>query len=276
MEDETIQITRQNSAMKTVINAFGNKTETKYPTEIIELPSRGYFYDVSNPLSSGEVEMKTMTAKDEDILTSTSLLKKGKAIEKLLESLVVSDVDLGTMLLGDKNALIFAARRLAYGDIYGPLDIKCPSCQESNKVEVDLSKLTYKNIDLDKFNKNINSFPYTLPHSKVALEIKLATATDEKFIEMELSKLKKENSADVTTRIKYQILSINGDTDKAKIKSFVDNQLTSKDSLELRRFIKSISPDIDASFDFNCTNCNHEERVAVPMTVTFFWPDARV
>ena len=139
MNDETITLTRPSSATQTTINPSGIKTETKYPTETIDLPSQGYFYDSTNPLSNGQVEIKMMTAKEEDILTSTNLLKKGKAIEKLLESLVVSDVDLNTMLLGDKNALIFAARRLAYGDSYGPLDIKCPSCQENNKIDVDLS-----------------------------------------------------------------------------------------------------------------------------------------
>ena len=254
-------------------------TQQTNPTEIIDLPSQGMFYDTSNPLSKGVVEMKFMTAKEEDILTSPNLLKKGLAVDKLLESLIVDkSINLDTLLSGDKNALIFAARRLAYGDNYGPLDIQCPKCTTKNKVNVDLAQIQNKSTEPELTVDGNNEFTYTLPASKFVVTFKPLTSADEKSIERDnlaLSKIKKDSSSEVTGRLRYMITSINGERDKGKLKSLIEN-LFAKDSLSLRQHIKSVTPDIDSSFNFVCEQCTHEERVAVPITAQFFWPDTGV
>lgn len=268
---EEISITRQN-----VVNQ--KPAAPTFPTEIIDLPSQGHFYDPKSKLSSGQIEVKLMTAKEEDILTSPNLLKKGLAVEKLIESLVVDkDIDLDQILVGDKNALIFAIRRLAYGDTYGPVEITCPKCSAVNKQNVDLSEIDYKEIDFDSYPKGVNEFEYTLPASKITIKFKLLNAADEKMIERDIegfAKLKKDSSSEITTRLKYMITSINGDTDKAKIKSFIDNNMLARDSSAFRQHAKAFSPDVDSRFNFCCTECSHQERVAVPMTVQFFWPNS--
>jgi len=196
----------------------------------------------------------------------------------LIESLVVDkDIDLDQILVGDKNALIFAIRRLAYGDNYGPVEITCPKCTAVNKQNVDLSEISYKEVELDNYPKGVNEFEYTLPASKIVIKFKLLTAADEKAIERDIegfAKLKKDSSSEITTRLKYMITSVNGDTDKAKIKSFIDNNMLARDSSAFRQYAKTFSPDVDSRFNFCCSECSNQERVAVPMTVQFFWPNS--
>ncbi len=99
------------------------------PTEFVELPSRGKFYSTDHPLHNKEViEMRYMTAKDEDILTSPALLKNGVAIDRLIENLIVDkNVTANSLLLGDKNAVILAARISGYGEQY-EVNVTCPAC----------------------------------------------------------------------------------------------------------------------------------------------------
>jgi len=250
-----------------------------FPTEIIDLPSKGYFYPKNSILSSGQIEIKMMTAKEEDILTNPNLLKKGMAIDKLLDSLIIDkNINPSELLIGDKNALIFAVRRLAYGDSYGPVEIKCPKCQASNQVNVDLSQLNQKDFDETKYEPGVNVFSYTLPYSKSNIKFKLLTDADEKDIEREntaMNKINKGGSSEITLRLKKTIVAVDGDDNPAKIKTFVEN-MQSRDSLEFRKHVRSITPDVDSTFDFCCKECGAEERAAVPMTVQFFWPDSRV
>lgn len=250
-----------------------------FPTETIELPSGGKFYPSESPLSKGTIEVKMMTAKEEDILSNPNLLKKGIAVDKVLESLIVDkNIKIDDLLTGDKNAVIFSVRRLAYGDTYGPLQIKCPKCDAENKTSVNLQDI--QNQEQQTEYDAINGlFEFELPYSKVRVKIKLMTGNDEKQIEAELTalqKINKQNTSEITTRLKKCIVQINNETDRKVITSFVDTQLTSRDSLALRQFIRKVTPDIDSTFNFTCNSCGHEERVAVPITANFFWPDARV
>lgn len=256
-----------------------NKQQTAFPTETIDLPSKGHFYPPGSPLSKGTIELKLMTAKEEDILTSPNLLKKGLAIDKLLESLIVDkNIKINELLLGDKNAVIFAVRRLAYGDNYGPVDITCPKCQTVNRLNIDLSQIKEKELDESKYQPGVNEFEFTLPYSKAVIKFRLLTDSDEKEIERDsaaLAKLNNKSSSEVTSRLKKSVIEFNGETDPVKLKSLVDN-MQSRDSLALRQYIREITPDINATFDFSCKECGNEERAAVPMTVQFFWPDSRV
>jgi hypothetical protein len=255
------------------------KQEVTFPTEVIELPSKGFFYKENDPLSSGKVELKMMTAKEEDILTSENLIKKGVVLDKLLESLIVDkSIKIENILIGDKNALYVAARRLAYGDNYGPVGVVCKNCREESKIDINLAELKDKDFDFSKYSKAENSLSFTLPYSKKLVTVKLATSLEEQQIENELKSISKLNkggqSAEITTRLKHVITSIDGNTDKAFIRKFVDTELLSRDSIELRKFIRQNSPDLDMTFNFTCPNCNSEDRSEVPMTVQFFWPNS--
>ena len=240
----------------------------KFPTEMVDLPSKGLLYPEGHPLSSGKIELKYMTAREEDILTNQNYLKQGIVIDKLLQSLIVTKFDFDDLLIGDKNAIMVAARVLGYGQDY-------TFTYEGEEITVDLSNLSSVELDEDKMEKGINSFEYTLPHSGTKITFKLLTGKDEKDIDAELKGLKKINktgSPDLSTRLKHQILSVEGNEDKKTIRDFVDNYFLARDSSSFRTYLKSINPDI--KMVFNHLTDNGEEEVSIPLQVQFFWPDA--
>ena len=242
--------------------------EAKFPTEVVDLPSKGLLYPKDSPLSSGQIEVKYMTAKEEDILTSANLIQKGVVVEKLLESLIVDkSIKVDDLLIGDKNAVLVAARILAYGKDY---EVEV----EGQKVMVDLSSLKDKLIDESKVSDRSNEFEFQLPTTKRKLTFKLLTSADEKLIDKEIEGLKKIGdgiSYDLTTRLKYMILSVDGDTKKTSINSFVDNEFLSRDSREFRKYTNELMPDVDMTSTYTDVNGN-EKEFTVPMTVTFLWP----
>jgi hypothetical protein len=239
----------------------------KFPTEVVELPSKGLLYPENSPLASGKVEMKYMTAKEEDILTNQSYITKGNVLDKLLESLIVDKtVDVKDLIVGDKNALFVAARILGYGKEYS-------FTYEGKEVTVDLSEVDNKPFNESSITKGVNEFSFTLPHSKNTVTYKILNGHDEKNINKEiegLRKINKETSPELSTRLKYIITSVENDRDTKTIRNFVDNYLLAKDSRALREHIKNTQPDVDLTF-----TTDSGEEVAIPIGISFFWPDAR-
>lgn len=239
-------------------------SEFKLPTEIVELPSKGLLYSEESGLKSGKIEMKYMTAKEEDILTNQSYISKGIVLDKLMQSLIVSEIKYDELLVGDKNAIMVAARILGYGSEY--------KFEYSGEEQIiDLSLLENKEIDENLFT-NGNKFEFTLPHSKNHITFKFLNHKDEKNIQRELDGLKKinkDNVPELTTRLKYMITSVEGKSETKDIREFVDNYLLAKDSRSLREQIKEIQPDVDLTFFPD----NAETRVSLPIGVNFFWPD---
>lgn len=240
----------------------------KFPSEIIDLPTKGLLYPKDSPLSSGKIEMKYMTAKEEDILTNQNYIARGIVIDKLVQSLIVDkNIKYSDLFSGDKNALLVAARILGYGEIY-------EFSYGGEKVSVDLSKLDTKPLNEDLFKDGKNEFTYTLPTLKKTLIFKLLTHQDELDIEAELKGLKKinkESNPELSTRLKYIIQSVDGITDKGGIRSFVDNEFLARDARAFRNYYASIQPDIDLTF---YPEGGPEEGVDIPIGVTFLWPDA--
>jgi hypothetical protein len=249
-------------------------TPTPFPSEIVDLPSKGFFYPEDSPLRSGQIEIKYMTAKEEDILTSTNLIQKGVVLDKLMDALIVTkNVKCGDLLLGDLNAVMIAARILGYGKDY-PISITCPSCGNTVEQTVDLSELQTENEPTDGA---LDKFKVVLPLSKAEVTLKLLTRQDELNIEKEVKSLKKINSdinADATTRLRAMITAVDGDTSKTAIWKFVDSLLV-RDTRYLREYYKEHIPDVNFSISIDC-NCETTETVRLPIGIDFFWPDARV
>jgi hypothetical protein len=241
-------------------------SEYKIPTEDIELPSKGLIYPEDNPLSSGKMEIKYLTAKEEDILTNQTYIKKGTVIDKMLQSLIVSkDIKYDDLIIGDKNALMVAARVLGYGKDY-------TFSYEGEEVDIDLSLIEPKPLDESKFTKGHNSFDFTLPSTKVDITFKLLTHKDENSIKRELEGLKKvskTNSPELSTRLKYTITSVDNDTEKKTIREFVDKYMLARDARALRKHIDEFQPDIDLSF----FPPDSEDSKPIPINLNFFWPD---
>tara|TARA_Y100000592_G_scaffold58056_1_gene90935 strand:+ start:234 stop:1016 length:783 start_codon:yes stop_codon:yes gene_type:complete len=253
-----------------------NKTQEKqtfqFPTEVIDLPTKGLCYSKESPLSKGTLEIKYMTAKEEDILTSQNLIKKGIVIDKLLDSLIVTPgVTTNDLTIGDKNAVMIAARILAYGAEY--------SCEVVNPTTGEKLNHTF-NLAECEFSEPVEGIDYSngvfdieLPISKVNIKFKLLTGADEKIMEKDIAGLKKiGQTAEITTRLKRLIVEVNGETSQATINNFVDNML-SRDSLFLRDYVKEVSPDIDLTQEIDIEG--ETVKVVIPMTVNFFWPNSQ-
>ncbi len=245
--------------------------EVKFPTEVVDLPSNGLLYPKGSPLSSGKIEIKYMTAKEEDILTSANLIRQGVVVEKLLESLIVDkSIKVDELLIGDKNAVLIASRILAYGKEY---EVEV----EGQKIEVDLTKLKDKKLDESVVTNGANEFEFELPATKRKLTFKMLTSGDEKVIDEEIKGYEKIHGIgyELTTRLKHQIISVDGDSKKASINSFVDNEFLSRDSIAFRTHVSEIMPDVDMTSTFTDSEGN-EKEFTVPMTVTFLWPNAGI
>ena len=250
--------------------------ELKLPTEIVTLPSKGLLYSKESPLSKGEIEMKYMTAREEDILTNSNFIKNGTVIDKLLQALIITKIDYDELLVGDKNAILIAARILGYGADYS---FKYTD-ERGNEINttVNLSELKEKEIDESLYKAGINEFTFNLPKSANVITFKLLTHGDEKKIEAEIKGLIKVNpnsSSDVTTRMKYIITSITGNRKAKAVRDFVDNYLLAPDARALREYYAKVQPDINLKFipeDESYTG----EGIAIPISLNFFWPDAGI
>ena len=242
-------------------------SEFKFPTEEIELPSKGLLYPEDSPLASGKVEMKYMTAKEEDILTNPNYLAKGTVIDKLLQALIISKVNYNDLVVGDQNAIMIAARILGYGKdyefTYGGYDQK-----------VDLTTLEDKPFDEALITPHTNEFTFTLPHSQIEITFKVLTVGDGDKIRRELEGLKKINkdaNPESTTRLKHMIVAVNGDREAGTIRNFVDTALLARDAKALREYIAKVQPDIDTTVTVETSN--GAEDITLPITINFLWPE---
>ena len=248
-----------------------------FPTEVLSLPSQGLLYPEDSPLRSGTIDVKYMTAKEEDILTSTNLIQQGKVIDKLLESVIAnSKIHHNDLLVGDKNALMVGTRVLGYGKDY-IVEITDPDTQERVEVTIDLTSMKHKKLN-KKLYENGNKFSYTLPNSKRVLEFKLLTQRDENEIQEQLldyDKVEKLTgvSNEGTTRLKYIILSVDGQTEQHIIDKFVDNEFLALDTRSFRKHVADITPDVDMRFDYTSQSGN-KHKLDIPLGIEFFWPAA--
>jgi hypothetical protein len=252
-------------------------TDSKFtvPTEVVDLPSKGLLYPQSNPLSSGSVELKYMTAKEEDILTNINFLRQGIAIEKMLRSLIKSPITYEDLTIGDRNALLIAARVMGYGKDY-TVEVVNPNTGDPEKVTVDLQTLKYKEVDFSAFSNG--EATYELPYTKNVVTFKILTVGDDKKIDEEAKSIKKSLGIEpgASERLKHQITSVNGERSAKTIREFIDSgALLARDSNPLRRYINSVTPDVEMRATVTFRDGSDLE-VEVPMTAEFFFPNVGV
>ena len=244
--------------------------------EAVPLPSRGVIYSNESLQNTETLEIKPMTAKEEDILTSRAYIKNGTVISKLIKScLVDKSIDPDDLISGDRNALLIALRITGYGADY-TLDINCPACGKTNTSTFDLSTLPLKRLQMDPVEIGENLFEVQLPVTKKSVQVKFLSGHDEKEM-MIINERKKKNGFNVesavTDRLARSIISVAGITDKNKINLFVQH-MPARDSLALRRFLDDYEPGVDMKSHMTCTHCHEESEVDLPIGPTFFWPDA--
>ena len=258
--------------------AFKSPLEFVTPTDFVELPSKGKGYPEGHPLRDKDViEIKYMTAKEEDILTSQALLKKNIALERFMESVIIDkSIKPEHMLVGDRNAILIAARASGYGPEY-ETKVLCPACAERITQVFDLATPTIWSGDSDL--ENIKETPngtyiVTVPVSKFKVEVRLLTGKDEMAIthEQAVNKKNKMPESNMTTQYKKMLVSVEGHTDNRVLEHFLEHA-PAKDMRTLRNAYKLLAPDIRILKDFECPSCGHEQELEVPFGADFFWPD---
>tara|TARA_Y100000356_G_C11257124_1_gene290919 strand:+ start:53 stop:784 length:732 start_codon:yes stop_codon:yes gene_type:complete len=239
--------------------------QLKFPTEEVTLPSKGLVYPETNPLSNGKIEIKYMTAKEEDILSNQSYIQDGSVLDRLLDSVIVTEnVKSRDLIIGDKNAVLVATRILGYGKNY---DFR----YAGETITTDLTNVKDKPIDESLFTKGKNEFAFTLPHSENKITFKILDGHDDFKVKREvegIQKVKPKSNPELSTKLKYMILSVNGESDKKTVREFVDNFLLARDSRALRDYVSEFQPDV------NLTHIMEDgEEVGIPIGIGFFWPD---
>tara|TARA_R110001632_G_scaffold54804_2_gene134144 strand:- start:167 stop:1051 length:885 start_codon:yes stop_codon:yes gene_type:complete len=262
-------------------------SDYKFPTEIVDLPSKGLVYSKDNALSSGKVEMKYMTAKEEDILTTQSYIKDGSVLDRLFQSLIISNGD-GTPIkyvditLGDKNAIMIAARILGYGKDY-EVEIDDPTQPGTMQKEViDLTQFESTEYDgSGQTELHKNEYEFELPQSKRKVTFQALTEGKERKIKHQLEaqkkasrKLNDKTDKQLTIRLKNTIVSVDGDTEQTTINHFVENELFAADSRALRTHINKVVPDVDLTYEFISDETGEGRDMLLPMGLGFFWPQS--
>lgn len=248
------------------------------PVENVPIPSEGLIYPEGTPLHNSEtVEIKAMTAREEDILTSKALIKKGTVITHLIKSCLVNkEIDVDSMISGDRNALMIALRITGYGANYN-VEVSCPECGEDNKQDFNLGELPIKRLKIAPVIEGANIFEYVLPMTKKRILFKFLTGHDEFEMSQESERRKKkfgaESESTVTQRLQTCILEVDGIKDKNKISQFI-RAMPAGDSRTLRKFIEDNEPGIEMKSWMKCDHCGEESEVRLPIGASFFWPDA--
>ena len=247
------------------------------PVETVPLPSLGKVYAEDHPLHMAQsVDIRAMTAREEDILTSRALLKSGDMVSRLIGSCLIDKrVDPNTLLSGDRNAILTAIRITGYGADYN-VNVDCPSCGTSQVHQSNLTDLPIRALDLDPVAPGINEFELILPATGKRVGIKFTTGYDEKESNATAERKKKQGltaETSVTDNLFRSIVSIEGNTDKSFISKFIRN-MPAKDSLAARMFVNINEPTVLMRSYFECKNCDHEEELPLPVGASFLWPGA--
>jgi hypothetical protein len=249
------------------------------PTEFVELPSKGVFYPAAHPLHQREsLEIRFMTAKEEDILTSRTLLKEGVALDRMLQNILVDkSISVNDLLVGDKNALLVAARRTGYGAEY-ETRVTCPACGTAGEHSFDISNPPCKDFIQEADDSGVILNPegfmeIILPMSKAQVVCRLLNSGDEAKLTKQLERKTKSKSASGTTIDSFRayIVSVNGDDSVFTIESFIQN-MPARDARHLRSIYAAVVPNIVLEQDFACDHCGFESEMEVPLGVDFFWP----
>jgi hypothetical protein len=249
------------------------------PTEFVELPSQGKYYPEGHPLHGQDtIEIKQMTAKEEDLLTSRALLKKGVAIDRLIQSIIVNkQINPDTLLVGDRNAVLIATRVSGYGSDY-QTKIGCPACSAQQDYNFNLNSAeVYDGTGLSTemaTPTGDGTFVTTLPRTKVEVAFRLLNGSDERMLvtQIENARKRRQDEGAVTRQLRQFIIAVNGDTTQEAINYLVDN-VPSSDARHLRLAYKLATPNIDLTQTFECNECDYEQDMEVPLTADFFWPD---
>ena len=248
------------------------------PVESVPLPSRGAIYPPSSSFCGKEtVDLRAMTAREEDILMSRAYLKRGTVVDELIKSCMTEKgADPRDLTMGDKNSLMVAMRITGYGSEYR-VEATCPSCSKTGPQTFDLGNLEIKRLQIEPVRPRENAFSFTLPVTKKQVVFKFLTGHDQTEMAIIAERMRSITpdapETSVTTFLDRSVIAVNDVAEKAKISTFIKN-MPAHDSRTLRKFIKSNEPNIDMTNEMTCQSCGEASKVDMPIGSSFLWPDS--
>ena len=276
--EEELEGKVKNNSPAPIVNNQRDLLAFSVPTTLVDLPSKGLFYPEDHPLHErGTLEIKFMTAKEEDILTSDSLIKKNLAIDRLIQSLIIDkSIDAGSLLVGDRSAVVLEARKTAYGSDY-KVEFSCTGCEEKNSHVFDLDFFLPKQVDYEDsdsfFVNERRNIVVRLPATGLTVELRMLTGDEEKAASERMKKKKKVRKDNlVTNQLKLIVVSVEGVEDYVAIHKFIDN-MPARDSKFIRNFYEMVRPEIDMKQEYICEMCGNIADLEVPLSKEFFWPE---
>ena len=248
------------------------------PVESVPIPSNGVLYDPDTPLFNKQmIQIKSMTAKEEDIITSNAYLKEGTMIRNLIQACVVDkSINVDDLISGDRDALLTSIRIVSYGSEYLVTHI-CKSCKSSNSLTVDLTSVGIKRLSIEPEESGKNLFKYELPKMKLPVLFRFLTGHDEheqrqrSKNEQKLGLASKESS-EITDYLNTCVVKVGENSKGSEIKFFVEN-MDAQDSKSLRQYIADNQPGLDMMHNYECDKCKREATVRLPFNENFFWPN---
>lgn len=243
------------------------------PVHVVDLPTKGKFYPKEHPLHNQEdIEVREMSTPDEEILNNQDFIKKGTAIDRVLQSIIVDKrVKLGDLYIGDKNAILISARK-NYVNAEYKTGVTCGNCGKSSEEVFNLDELKTKEFS-EEDNIEIRSdgtFEVQVEENKVRL--RLLKSEDEKAMRMEEEQRKKHKlpSEPIQSLLNCIIVGVNGVEDGYVVNQFI-SQMPARYSRQIRKLYDKYAPNVDLTYHFECDNCGAESNSRIPFGANFFW-----
>lgn len=252
------------------------------PTEFVKLPSKGRFYHEDSPLNGvTELEVKAVTAAEEDILVNEDYIQQGIVFDRLLDSiLVTSNVRSSDLIDCDKMAVLLSARKTGYGDIV-EVNTSCDSCGHKYVADISLQSIldnsqnstTTDLIEGDwEYSKDSETFSFDLPVTSLNVQIKILSKVDNETLEQTKKQRERVNLPfnETVEFLRLAIVSVNGIVDPTSINKLVE-VLPAADARKIRVVHNLNVPKLNMAQEFTCPSCNSKQKEEVPFSLGWFW-----
>lgn len=233
--------------------------------DVLELPSKGIHY------SNGKktIRVAYLTASDENILSSPSLLNTNSVVSELLKRKVLDkDLPVDDIVEEDKQAILIFLRNTAFGSEY-KFNVYDPKTEKTFETTIDLSEVKVKDFTLQADSNG--EYTYYLEKSKTDITFKFLTQKQEDEIEKIKESWNGIGIAPIMTKqLEFMIKSVSGIRDGLQIRNFIE-KMPIKDSQDFRKFVKENKPGLDLTRTVT-TPSGEEIQVNIGFGVDFFRP----
>jgi hypothetical protein len=244
--------------------AFYGQQEFNLPHDVVPLPSKGIFYKPKKE----SLKVGYLTANDENMLMSSNIINDGIIFNLLKSKIYEPGFDINQMIDVDIQSVLLFIRNTSFGSEYS-YTLTDPSTGRKFDASIVVEEIdVQKPIHSPDENGHFELF---LPKSKKTIKLRLLTLGDTRELDKLVEQYPQNMVAPIITkRLEKHIVSIDGDSDRMNIVTFV-SQMPISDSKDIRKFIKDCEPKLDLTRTIVAPS---GERVTIDVTfgAEFFRP----